>query len=67
MALILLNVWVWPRSVYFAETIPGGIRLHLERMRFRRLLLWLQHCAETFFDFDDFTAAAHLMPSQVMK
>jgi hypothetical protein len=62
LALILRNVWVWLHLVCFAETFRGGMRLHLERLRFRRLLLWLQHYAEMLLGYDGFTVSEHPMP-----
>ena len=36
VALVLRNVWVWLPFTYFAERT-----LHLERLRFRRMLNWI--------------------------
>lgn len=43
VALVLRNVWVWLHFTCFAER--GGFEptLHLERMRFRRMLNWIAH------------------------
>jgi hypothetical protein len=62
VALILRNVWVWLHLICLAVNRRGCVTLHLERLRFRRLLLWLQHYAEQILGFDDFTAAEHPMP-----
>jgi len=62
LALILRNVWVWLHLFYLASTSRGRLDLKLERLRFRRLLLWLQHYAESRFGFADFTVAEHPMP-----
>jgi hypothetical protein len=49
IALLLRNVWVWFHLVCFAQrTRGGGLRLHLELLRLRTLLLCLQHYAEAF-------------------
>jgi hypothetical protein len=47
IALLLRNVWVWFHLVCLAQrTAGGGLRLHLELLRLRALLLCLQHYAE---------------------
>jgi putative transposase len=62
LALILRNVWVWLHLVCLAVVSGGRIELHLERLRFRRMLLWLQHYAERLLGFNDFAVAQHPMP-----
>ena len=62
LALILRNVWVWLHLMCLAVTRRGRIELHLERLRFRWMLVWLQHYAEKHFGFRDFTVAERPMP-----
>jgi hypothetical protein len=62
LALILRNVWVWLHLACLAVTRYGRVELCLERLRFRRILVWLQHYAETLFGFHDFTMAERPMP-----
>ena len=62
LALILRNVWVWLHLVCLAVGHGGRLELRLERLRFRRMLVWLQHHAERLFGFHDFTIAQHPMP-----
>jgi putative transposase len=62
LALILRNVWVWLHLACLAVTRYGRVELCLERLRFRRMLVWLQHYAETLFGFHDFTVAELPMP-----
>jgi putative transposase len=62
LALILRNVWVWLHLMCLAETSRRRVELHLERLRFRRLLLWLQHYAEKLFGFRDFIVTERPMP-----
>jgi putative transposase len=62
MALILRNVWVWLHLTCLAVRQRGRVSLHLERLRFRRLLLWLQHYAEVLLGFQDLTVAEYPMP-----
>jgi hypothetical protein len=62
LALILRNVWVWLHWVCLAVRHGGRIELRLERLRFRGMLIWLQHYAEKPFGFHDFTVAERPMP-----
>ncbi len=62
LALILRNVWVWLHLVCLAVARGHHHELHPERLRFRRMLLWLQHHAETLLGFRDLTAAERPMP-----
>jgi hypothetical protein len=62
LALILGNVWVWLHLMYLGVGPHGRIELRLERLRFRRMLVWLQHHAEKRFGFRDFTVAERPMP-----
>ncbi len=57
LALLLRNVWVWLHDQYLAERRRGGRVLHLERLRFQVLLLWLAHVAEATFGTQDTTHA----------
>ncbi len=41
VGLVLRNVWVWLHFTYFAELRNGELVLHLERLRFRRMLHWI--------------------------
>jgi putative transposase len=41
VALVLRNVWVWLHFTYFAERRGPDIQLHLECLRFRRMLNWI--------------------------
>jgi hypothetical protein len=43
VALILRNAWVLLHYLYFAEREGGTIRLHLNRLRFRRMLNWIDN------------------------
>ena len=62
LALLLRNAWVWLHLMCLAVSHGGGVKLRLERLRFRWLLVWLQHYAERLFGFHDFTVAEHPMP-----
>jgi IS4 transposase len=42
-ALILRNVWVWIHQTRLAEETGEKIKLHLERLRFKRMLDWIVH------------------------
>lgn len=54
LALILRNAWVWFHLIRLGQQLPGGgARLHLERLRFRTLLLKLQRFIESELGHDD--------------
>jgi hypothetical protein len=57
VALLLRNLWAWLHWVALAKRQPGGRRVQLHRLRFRTLLLWLAHAAESLFLFLDITPA----------
>jgi putative transposase len=46
IALALRNAWVWFHHTFFNRPSGRGIRLHLERLRLRTMLLMLQRSAE---------------------
>jgi len=41
LAEILRNVWVWLHFTYFADSRGESPTLHLERLRYRRMLEWI--------------------------
>jgi hypothetical protein len=41
LALIIRNLWVWLHATILADGQRGQLRLHLERLRFKRLLDWI--------------------------
>ena len=41
--LVLRNAWVWLHFTCFATRRHGELKLHLECLRFRRLLNWIAH------------------------
>ncbi len=49
VALILRNLWAWLHWEVLAHPHRGGRRLDLGQLRFRAMLLWLQHHAEQLF------------------
>lgn len=56
IALILRNVWVWYHWEVLASPRRGARRLHLERLRFETLLIWLLHVAEAALGISDETS-----------
>jgi putative transposase len=57
VALVLRNVWVWLHWEVLAERRRGHRRIHLHRMRFRQMLLWLQHWVEQWLGIREETHA----------
>jgi hypothetical protein len=47
VALVLRNVWAWLHLTYFAERGGPEPTMHLERLRFRRMLNWIAHVVAT--------------------
>jgi putative transposase len=47
LALILRNVWVWFHWERLSTPRRGRRLLRMERLRFKTLLMWLQHTAES--------------------
>lgn len=43
IALVLRNLWVWIHQTRMAEGHGAHMTLHLERMRFKRMLDWIVH------------------------
>ena len=43
LALILRNLWVWLHQTRLAEGSGDDLTLHLERLRFKRMLDWIVH------------------------
>jgi len=43
LALILRNIWVWIHQTRLAEGSGDTLTLHLERLRFKRMLDWIVH------------------------
>ena len=57
VALILRNVWAWLHWQVLSSPRRGGRALRPERLRFKELLLWVQHVVESEFSVWDATAA----------
>jgi putative transposase len=55
LGLILRNVWVWLHWEVLSSPRRGQRQLHLERLRFKTLLEWLQHVAESVLGIHDQT------------
>jgi len=47
LALVLRNLWVWIHHTYLAEGDKNNRTLHLERLRFKRMLDWIIHEIQT--------------------
>jgi hypothetical protein len=55
VALVLRNVWVWFHFQVLAVPRRGGRKIDLELLRFRTMLLWLQHVTEERLGTEDET------------
>lgn len=55
LALLLRNVWVWFLWERLSSPRRGRRLVRLERLRFKELLLWLQHVAEAVLEVSDAT------------
>lgn len=49
VAFILRNVWVWIHQTRLAEGSGDTMTLHLERLRFKRMLDWIVHEVEALY------------------
>lgn len=55
IALVLRNLWVWLHWMYFADGRGDDLVMHLERLRFRRMLNWIDHViTQSLHDGTDF-------------
>jgi putative transposase len=63
LALILRNVWVWLHWEVLSHPRRGGRRVDLDQLRFRQMLVWLQHLAEALLGVCDETYAEHPLPT----
>jgi hypothetical protein len=61
VALVLRNAWVWFHYRVLARPRRGGREIRLELLRFRTMLLWLQHVAEAALGVRDTTPAYLLL------
>ena len=60
VALILRNVWVWIHQIHLAEGSGDNLTLHLELLRFKRMLDWIVR--EVVALFHDGTAPCVVRP-----
>ena len=67
LALILRNVWVWLHWELFSSPRRGRRQLRPERLRFKALLLWLLHVAETALGVRDESYTERPQPQNVMN
>jgi hypothetical protein len=49
LGFILRNVWVWIHQMRLAEGSGDGLTLHLELLRFKRMLDWIVHEVVTLY------------------
>ena len=43
VGLVLRNLWVWLHHTRLSEGREPDIRVHLERLRFKQMLEWINH------------------------
>jgi hypothetical protein len=67
VALVLRNVWVWLHWEQLSSPRRGGRRLHLERLCFKDLLLWLLEVAQVLFGTRDEIPADRPICPEVMS
>jgi hypothetical protein len=63
LALVLRNVWVWLHWEVLSHPRRGGRVVDLDQMAFRKMLLWLQHLAESVFGYCDEAASERPVPT----
>src|SRR4029077_17496470 len=56
VALILRNIWVWLHWEFLSTPRRGCRRIHLERLRFKTLLSWLEHLVVSLVGLADQTS-----------
>ena len=44
--LIMLNVWIWLHATFFTEKDGRDLIVHLEKLRFKEMLQWIEQVAE---------------------
>lgn len=49
VALVLRNVWVWIHQTRLSQGTAAALKLHLELLRFKRMLDWIAHEVVTLF------------------
>jgi putative transposase len=67
LALLLRNVWVWFHWEVLSTPRRGRRLLRLERLRFKALLAWLLHIAESIFGIQDETSTERKPPPSFTK
>jgi hypothetical protein len=62
VALVLRNIWVWLHHEVLSSPRPGRRKYNWQRLRFKDLLLWLQHEAEKALGLNDEVCTERPMP-----
>ncbi len=65
IALVLRNLWVWLHHAVLSMPRRGGRVILLERLRWKTLLLWLLHVAESMFGVADTTVTERTLPYEL--
>ena len=66
IALLLRNLWVWLHHFVLSSPRRGRRRYNWEVLRVERMLLWLEHVAETMYGLVDKITTERCMPSTVV-
>jgi len=65
IALLLRNLWVWLHHAVLSEPRRGGLKLRLERLRLRTMLLWLFEVAVEMYGLVDTALTERPLPKSV--
>ena len=66
IAVLLRNLWVWLHHFVLSSPRRGRRRYNWEVLRVERMLLWLEHVAETMYGLVDKITTERCMPSTVV-
>jgi putative transposase len=62
IGLLLRNLWVWLHHFVLSSPRRGGRRYNWDLLRVERMLLWLEHVAETMYGLVDTITTERAMP-----
>ena len=65
IGLLLRNLWVWLHHFVLSSPRRGGRRYNWDLLRVERMLLWLEHVAETMYGLVDTIKTERYVPESV--